>query len=85
MVTNTNDQPDILEGTTRTEGSSVSTSGHDAGTRFPACGNDSVNVPMENGASGHYFDDAVIHRLWDRLEQYKVFDVPTNLNHLGGA
>ena len=34
---------------------------------------------MDSGASGHYFDDATIPGFRDRLEEYKVLDVPRKI------
>ena len=39
---------------------------------------------MDCGASGPYFDDAIIPRLRDRLEEYKVLDVPRKISTPGG-
>ena len=39
---------------------------------------------MDCGASGPYFDDTIIPRLRDRLEEYKVLDVPRKISTPGG-
>ena len=38
-----------------------------------------VNVLVVSGASGHYFDEAIIPGLRDRLDSYQVLDVPRKL------
>ena len=49
------------------------------------CSNDSVNVLVDSGGSEHYFDDAIIPGFRDRLEEYKVLDVPRNISTAGGG
>ena len=52
---------------------------------WKGCRNDSVNVLVDSGASGHYFDDAIIPGFRDRLEEYKVLDVPRKISTAGGG
>ena len=47
--------------------------------------NDSVNVLVDSGASGHYFDDAIIPGFRDRQEDYKMLDVPRQISIAGGG
>ena len=75
LSTNTFGQPEILGGITSTEDESALTIDPTARSRT-GCSNDSVNVLVDSGASGHYFDDALIPGFRDRLEEYKVLDVP---------
>ena len=84
MVKNTYGQPKVFGGITSTEDGSDLTIGP---TTRPGtgCSNDSVNVLVESGASGHYFDDAVIPGFRDGLEEYKVFDVPRKISAAGGG
>ena len=49
------------------------------------CSNDSVNVLVDSGAPGHYFDDAIIPGFRDRQQEYKVLDVPRNVSTAGGG
>ena len=49
------------------------------------CSNDSVNVLVDSGASGHYFDDAIIPGFRDRLEEFKVLGVPRKISTAGGG
>ena len=47
--------------------------------------NDPVNVLVDSGASGYYFDDAIIPGFRDRVEEYKVLDEPRKLSTAGGG
>ena len=40
---------------------------------------------VDSGASGHYFDVAIIPGFQDRLEEYKVLDVPRKISTTGGG
>ena len=81
-VKNTYGQPDVFGGITSTEDGSALTIGPTASPRT-GCSNDSVNVLVDSGASGHYFDDAIIPGFRDRLEEYKVLDVPRKISTTG--
>ena len=59
------------------------TAGPTAG-RQAHCSNASVNVVVDSGASGHYFGDAIILRLWNRLDDYNVLDTPNLSQPPGG-
>ena len=48
------------------------------------CSNDSVNVRVESGASGHYFEDAIIPGFRDRLEEYEILEVPRKISTANG-
>lgn len=37
--------------------------------------NDSANMLIDSGATGHYFDDGIIHKLRDKLDNYQVLDM----------
>ena len=77
-VKNTYGQPDVFGGITSTEDGSALTIGPTASPRT-GCSNDSVNVLVDSGASGHYFDDAIIPGFRDRLEavSYTHLTLPT--------
>ena len=47
--------------------------------------NTSVNILGNSGASGHYFDDASILGLRDKLDSYPVLDVPRKITTAGGG
>ena len=47
--------------------------------------NGSVNVLVDSGASGHYFDDVITPGLRDNLDSYQVLDVAQNHNHRWGT
>ena len=68
MVSNTYGQPEVFGGITSTEDVSALTIGPTARPRT-GCLNYSVNVLVDSGASGHYFDDAIIPGFRDRLKQ----------------
>ena len=67
MVKNTYGQPEVFRGITSLEDGSALTIGPTARPRT-GCSNDSVNVLVDSGASGHYFDDATIPGFRHRLE-----------------
>lgn len=67
-----------LEGITSTGGESALTTATTAGLQTGYT-NDSVHVLVDSGASGDYFDDAIISGLRNRLNDYKVSDVPRKL------
>ena len=75
MVKNTYGQPKVFGGITSLEDGSALTIGPTARPRTGRS-NDSVYMLVDSGASGHYFDDAIIPAIRDRLEEYKVLDVP---------
>ena len=77
-------QLEVFGGITSTEDGSTLTISPTARART-GCSNDSVNVLVDSGASGHYFDDAIILRFRDRLEEYKVLDVPRKISTAGGG
>ena len=45
--------------------------------------NGSVNMLVDSGTSGHYFDDAIIPGLRDRLDSYQVLNVPRKITTTG--
>ena len=47
--------------------------------------NDLATLPVESGASDHYFDDAIIHELKNRLQDYVHLATPHKLRTAGGA
>ena len=69
MVKNTYGQPEVFWGITSTEDVSALTIGPTARPRT-RCSNDPVIGLGDNGASGHYLDDAIIPGFRDRLEEY---------------
>ena len=85
MVKNTYGQPEVFWGITSTEDVSALTIGPTARPRT-RCSNDPVIGLGDNGASGHYLDDAIIPGFRDRLEEYMVLDVPQETRqHEDGA
>ena len=78
MVKNTYGQPEVFGGITSTEDGSALTIGPTTRPRT-GCSNHSVNVLVGSGASGHYFDD-MIPGFRDRLEEYKVLNVPRKIS-----
>ena len=84
VITNTYGQPEILASIARKEGGSAITVGPTARLRT-GCSSESVNVLVDSGASGHYFDVAIIPGFQDRLEEYKVLDVPRKISTTGGG
>ena len=84
VITNTHGQPEILGGITSMKDGSALTAGPTARSRT-GCSNDSVNVLVDRGGSEHYFDDAIIPGFRDRLEEYKVLDVPRKLSTTWGG
>ena len=67
LVKNTYGQPGMEDGSALTIGPPA--------RPWTGCGNDSINVLVDSGASGHCFDDT-IPGFGDRLEEYKVLNVP---------
>ena len=84
MVKNTYGQPEVFRGITSLEDGSALTIGPTARPRTGRS-NDSVYMLVDSGASGHYFDDAIIPAIRDRLEEYKVLDVPRKIATAGGG
>ena len=85
VSTNTDGQPEPFGGITGTEQGSALMACPTAG-RQAHCNNASVNVLVDSGASGHYyFDEAIIPRLRDRLDGYKVLDTPKTISTAGGG
>ena len=84
MVKNTYGQPEVFGGITCTEDGSALTISPTARPRT-GCSNYSVDVLVDSRASGHYFDDAIIPGFRDRLEEYKVLDVPRKISTAGGG
>ena len=62
--------PDILGGITGAKDGSALTAGLIAGS-WNNESNGSVNVLVASGALGHYFDDAIIPELREKLDSYK--------------
>ena len=83
MVENTYGPPEVIGGIIRTEDGSPFTMGPTA-RPWTGCSNDSVNVLVDSGASGHYSGDAIMSGFRDRLEDYKVLDVPQKNSTAGG-
>ena len=74
---------EVFGGIISTEDGSALTIGPTARPRT-GCNNDSVNVLVDSGASGHYFDDAIVPGFRDKMEKYKVLDVPRRIFTTGG-
>ena len=77
-------QPEVFGGITNTEDGSAITIGPTERPRT-SYSNDSVNALVDSGASGYYFDDAIIPGFRDRLEEYKILDVPQKFSTAGGG
>ena len=84
MVKNTYGWPEVFGGITSAEDGSALTIGPTARPRA-GCINGSVNVLVDSGASGRYFNDAIIPGFWDRLEEHKVLDGPRKISTAGRA
>ena len=82
--------PSGLEDHSRCVGCITGVKDGSAFTGGPAVGlwndenNGSVNILVDSGASGHYFDDDIILRLRDKLDSYHVLDVPRKITVTGG-
>ena len=83
MVKNTYGQPEVFWGISTEDGSALTI----GATARPRTGwsNYSVNVLVDSGASGHYFDNVIIPGFRDRLEECKVLDVPRKISTTGGG
>ena len=84
MVKNTYGPREVFGGIISTEDGSALTIGPTARPQT-GCSNDSANVLVASGASGHYFDDPIIPGFWGRLEQYNVLDAPRKISTAGGG
>ena len=84
MIKNTCGQPKVFGGITNTVDGSAFTIGPTARPRT-GCSNDSVNMLVDSGASGHHLDDAIIPRFRDRLEELKVLNVSRKISTDGGG
>ena len=84
MVENTYRQPGVFERITCTEDGSALTIGPTAKPQT-GCRNDSVNVLVDSGASGHCFHDAIIPGFRKRLEECKVLGVPRKISTAGAG
>ena len=83
VVMNTYGQPKNIRDITSTEDGSALKVGPTARSRTGR--NDCVNVLVDDGASGYYFDDAIIPGFRDRLEEYKVLDLPCKISTAEGG
>ena len=81
--TNTKGQPEPFGGITSAEDGSALKAGP-AAVPWNSGSNGLVNVLVDSGASGHYFDDAIIPGLRSKLDNYQVLDVPRIITTAGG-
>lgn len=81
---NTNGQPEMFGGITSAEDGSALTIGPTAGPRV-GDSDDFLNILVDSGASGHFFDDAIIPTLRDRLEKHKVLNVRRETSTAAGG
>ena len=69
-LTNTSGQPETFGGITNAE-DGLALAVVPAAEKWNRCNNSLVSVMVDNGASGHYFDDALIPGLRYRLDNYQ--------------
>ena len=86
------DEPDpsYVYGETDSEGeplygTALMASGPAAFEHKPSAGEDSVTVLVDNGTSGHYFDDLIIPNLKHRLLNYVLLTTPRKIRTAEGA
>ena len=80
--TTSNDQTEFFGGITNAEDGSALKVGPVAGV-WNGHSNDTVNVLVDSGASGHYFDDTIFPGLRDNLDNYQVLDAPRKITTAG--
>ena len=66
-------------------GTTLMASGPAAFKHRPSAGDDSVNVLLDSGASGHYFDDLIIPNLKHLLLNYVILTTSRKILTAGGA
>ena len=66
-------------------GTALMASGPAAFKHKPSAGDDSVTVLVDNGASGHYYDDLIIPSLKHRLLNYVILPTPRKILTAGGS
>ena len=81
-LTTSNDQTELFGGITNAEDGSTLKVGPVVGA-WNRHSNDAVNVVVDSGASGHYFDDTIIPGLRDNLDNYQLLDVPRKITTAG--
>ena len=81
--TNTNGQRNIFGGITSTE-DGLALAVVPAAEKWNHGSNSLVSVMVESGASGHYFDDALIPGLRYRLDNYQEFAIRWWITTAGG-
>ena len=80
--TTSNDQTEFLGGITNAEDGSALKVGPVVGV-WNGLSNDVMNVLVDSGASGHYFDDTIFLGLRDNLDNYQELDVPRKITTTG--
>ena len=83
VSTNTNGQPETSGGSTDAE-DGYSACGSTSCRKVNRDSNGLVNVMVDNGVSGHYFDDALIPGLRYRLDNYQALAIRLWITTAGG-
>ena len=81
--TNTNRQPETFGGITNAE-DGLALAAVSAAEKWNRGSNSLVSVMVDSGASGHYFDDALIPGLRYRLDNYQKLDIRQWITTAGG-
>ena len=82
-LTNTSGQPETFGGITNAE-DGLALAVVPAAEKWNRGSNSLVSVMVDSGASGHYFDDALIPRLRYRLENYQELAIRRYITTAGG-
>ena len=82
-LTNTSEQPETFGGTTNTE-DGLALAVVPAAEKWNRGINSLVSVMVDSGASGHYFDDALIPGLKYRLDNYQELAIRRWITTAGG-
>ena len=82
-LTNTSGQPETFGGITNAE-DGLALAVVPAADKWNRGSNSLVSVMVDSGASGHYFDDALIPRLRYRLENYQELAIRRYITTAGG-
>ena len=82
-LTNTSGQPETFGGITNAE-DGLALAVVPAAEKWNCGSNSLVSVMVDSGASGHYFDDALIPRLRYRLDNYQELSIRRYITTSGG-
>ena len=83
VLTNTNGQPETFGGITNAE-DDLALTAVPASEKWNCGSNSLVSVMVDSGASGHYYDDALIPRLRYRLDDYQELAIRRGITTVGG-